>query len=309
MSQFAPWKPGNTAILATIQILVQITVVVLIAMGLDRLLARRPASARHTVWLCTLLITLAGPAIFLASARMGVTMATISWASSEPFDSAPAGMDAGASTTDSLPIASASIDRPAPSQPPLASRPMVLELDDHSTDAGVARVEPVDELRPSREFISDRPEPLTPAPTRDAVSILRAIEGGIVAAWLIGMAVLFVRLVRGLVVLAALRGSARPIGAESLRTVLDEVRAGLGTARLPAILESPRVAGPVATGVLRPAVILPEGLTGSIPHAGLRDILIHNADYRIMSTEALAIWFFGPFPGSLGFVPREDDAA
>ncbi len=134
----------------------------------------------------------------------------------------------------------------------------------------------MNELRPPRAIVSERLEPLTLASVRDAVSIRRAIEGGIVVAWLIGMGVLLVRLVRGLIVLAALRRSARPVDAEALRTVRDEVRAGLRTARLPAILESPRVAGPVATGVLRPAVILPEGLVGSIPHAALRDILIHE---------------------------------
>jgi hypothetical protein len=118
MSQLARWAPDSAAVLLTIQVLVQIALVVLLAMGLDRLLARRPASARHAVWLCTLLIALAGPAMVLTSARTGLTLATIPWASSEPFDGAPAGLNSGASTTDSPPIAFASSNRPAPSQPP-----------------------------------------------------------------------------------------------------------------------------------------------------------------------------------------------
>ncbi len=97
MSQLARWASDSAAVLMTIHILVQIAVVVLIAMGLDRLLARRPASARHAVWLCTRSIALIGPAFVLASARTGLTLATVSWASSEPFDDDSSRTDSGAS--------------------------------------------------------------------------------------------------------------------------------------------------------------------------------------------------------------------
>ncbi len=127
--------------------------------------------------------------------------------------------------------------------------------------------------------------PGTPAPapiaTCSPAGLSVALAGAIVVAWLLGVVVLGARLIRGMLLLGSLRRSARPIQEAELGRVHDQVRAALGIAELPMILVSQRNAVPVAVGVLRPAVILPEGLSGSIGAEALRDILIHECAHIV----------------------------
>ena len=145
------------------------------------------------------------------------------------------------------------------------------------------------------------PDRIRPA-TAPAIPIRLAIAGTILATWLLGVLVLAVRLIRGIVLLGFLRRSAWPIGAGELGPVLDRVRAALGITELPPIVTSPRVSGPVATGVLRPMVILPEGLMGSIADDALRDILLHECahvvrrDPLIGLIQRLVELFYWPHP-------------
>ncbi|MGP0063668.1 MAG: M56 family metallopeptidase [Isosphaeraceae bacterium] len=57
---------------------------------------------------------------------------------------------------------------------------------------------------------------------------------------------------------------------------LERVRDGLGVEVLPPVLTSTAVRGPVAAGLLRSIVVLPEGLTESISSDALRDVLVHE---------------------------------
>ena len=112
-------------------------------------------------------------------------------------------------------------------------------------------------------------------------TLVRRSCRAILVAWLLGVVVLGARLVRGMLLLGSLRRSARPIEAGELGRVPEQVQSALGIGQLPTILVSPRIAGPVAVGVLRPAVILPEGLPGTIGEEALRDILIHECTHIV----------------------------
>ena len=62
---------------------------------------------------------------------------------------------------------------------------------------------------------------------------------------------------------------------------LERVRDALGVAALPPVVTSPTVRGPVAVGLLRPRVILPEGLAESLASDSLRDVLVHECAHVV----------------------------
>jgi BlaR1 peptidase M56/Carboxypeptidase regulatory-like domain len=76
-----------------------------------------------------------------------------------------------------------------------------------------------------------------------------------------------------------LRRSSRLLGEASVRQLRDDISLALGIRRAPQILASRRVTTPVAVGLLRPMVILPERLIGEISDEQMRDVLLHELAY------------------------------
>ena len=72
--------------------------------------------------------------------------------------------------------------------------------------------------------------------------------------------------------------------------------------RLPPIAASPRVAGPVAIGVIRPLVVLPERLVEGLSPAALRDVLVHECahvrrrDHLVGLLQRLGEMIYWPHP-------------
>lgn len=93
--------------------------------------------------------------------------------------------------------------------------------------------------------------------------------------WLLGVVAGLLRLTVGLTLVARLRRSARPVGAEVDGQVARLARR-LGLRARLAVLESGRLAAPVVVGVLRPALLLPVGLAGSLPAAQFEAVLAHE---------------------------------
>lgn len=93
--------------------------------------------------------------------------------------------------------------------------------------------------------------------------------------WLLGVVAGLARLTVGLTLVARLRRSARPAGAEVDGQVARLARR-LGLRTRLAVLESRRLAAPVVVGVLRPALLLPVGLAGSLPAAQFEAVLAHE---------------------------------
>ncbi len=92
------------------------------------------------------------------------------------------------------------------------------------------------------------------------------------------MLLLLVRFLRGLFLLRVLRRSAR-LADESAHSgdPVEQARSRLGVDRLPLIAVSPKLASPVAVGLIRPLVILPEGLIESLSPSALADVLVHES--------------------------------
>ena len=83
---------------------------------------------------------------------------------------------------------------------------------------------------------------------------------------------------------------------------LERVRNALGVAALPPVVTSSKVRAPVTIGLLRPWVILPEGLAESLASDSLRDVLVHECahvvrhDAWVGLLQRLVGVFFWPHP-------------
>ena len=70
--------------------------------------------------------------------------------------------------------------------------------------------------------------------------------------------------------------SISPIDDIEICHLRDAIGQALGLRRLPRIFSSPHAVTPVAVGILRPMIILPERLIGEISEDEMRDVLLHE---------------------------------
>ncbi len=94
--------------------------------------------------------------------------------------------------------------------------------------------------------------------------------------WGCGSLILIVRFACGCWLVHRLRRSSRLLHETSVCQLRDDISRALGIRRPPQIQACPRVTTPVAVGLLRPIVILPERLIGEIREEQMRDILVHE---------------------------------
>jgi beta-lactamase regulating signal transducer with metallopeptidase domain len=120
--------------------------------------------------------------------------------------------------------------------------------------------------------------------------------------WLAGMALMLVRLGFQLKGAEAVGGRSRSAGAESVQTLFDELRDGMGLTRRAQLRIAEGLSTPVAMGVIWPLVILPTWLLTGTPPAMLRAILAHELahvrrhDYLVNLGQLLieTVLFFNP---------------
>ena len=94
--------------------------------------------------------------------------------------------------------------------------------------------------------------------------------------WLMGFIVSLGRLVYGLIFLSGFKSSLMKIPEEELSSAMETVRAAFPGTRLPSIYFSPAVDSPVALGIVRPMIVLPQSLSKNLSAEELVNILIHE---------------------------------
>jgi beta-lactamase regulating signal transducer with metallopeptidase domain len=94
--------------------------------------------------------------------------------------------------------------------------------------------------------------------------------------WLVGFIISLGRLVHGVIFLSGFRSSLVRIPEAELSGVLETVRAAFPKTRLPSIHLSPAVDSPVALGIRRPMIVLPQSLAENLSAEELASILIHE---------------------------------
>jgi beta-lactamase regulating signal transducer with metallopeptidase domain len=292
MSNFLTgFYPGDGAALALAGMLVQITLLVLLAAIASRRLAQRGAAVRHAVWFAALICVLASPLLMVLADRAGLMLVAVPLASRPATDTVA--IDGPWVETMNVPSLSAG---PAPSSAPVQENKATENARNFGTvvSDGPAAADPGN--RSGEQLIE--PE----APAAQPVDVARALLGGLFALWAAGSSFLLLRLLHGCYVLKTLRRTSHLIEGRRFCNVLEQVRAALGTETLPPIEISPAVAGPVAGGLLRPRVLLPEGLAESLDSDRLREVLIHEGahvlrrDHLIGLLQRLAEALFWPHP-------------
>jgi beta-lactamase regulating signal transducer with metallopeptidase domain len=94
--------------------------------------------------------------------------------------------------------------------------------------------------------------------------------------WLAGALFFLGRIFFGMAYLAGFRGSLKEIADRRLDGILAEIKAEFPETKIPPIYSSPAVASPLAFGLRRPRIVLPEILLSRLSPSEWRSILIHE---------------------------------
>ncbi len=271
--------PGDHIALLAANVLVQTTVVMLLAWAVAGWVARRGAAARHDVWLCALLGVLSSPLIAYTLDRTGVSILSLPVLPAEQVEPSPLAEEPAADQEPPI---------DAIWEPPIAE----IEWADRT---------PVLEATEQTEATPAASQPAAPAPLSRADK-LRALVGAVVAMWAVGVLVLLTRTIHGWRLLARLRRETRPPGMGNLDELAEQVRHALGIKRLPRIVVAPNVPSPITVGIIRPLLILPKQLTRTLRRDQLRDVLLHECahvarrDHLVGMLQLFAEMLFWPHP-------------
>lgn len=108
-------------------------------------------------------------------------------------------------------------------------------------------------------------------------------------AWLVGVMVMVVRVVRPNVMLKRRLREAEQVADEGALDLLESCKRQMGVRRSVALLVSDAVDGPALTGVWRPRVLLPVGMLQSLSRQELRFVLLHEMAH-LKRWDLLADW-------------------
>jgi beta-lactamase regulating signal transducer with metallopeptidase domain/uncharacterized GH25 family protein len=100
--------------------------------------------------------------------------------------------------------------------------------------------------------------------------------GCVTAVWAAGVLVGLARFAAGWHRLSRICRAARPLDTARHGAALAQACQRLSIAERPTVVTSPEVAGPVAAGLFRPQVVLPEELAEALPADELCDVLVHE---------------------------------
>jgi beta-lactamase regulating signal transducer with metallopeptidase domain len=188
-------------------------------------------------------------------------------------------------------------------------------LADHQAETGTsprARSDPagID----SRQAIAAIPSPAEPVPAVTGLGhpraarhagwgfLYRATATMLLMGWGCGSVLLLLKLTRSCLFLRRLRRSLTPLRDASLLRLRDDVVRALEMRQIPDILLSRRVLTPLAFGLHRPAVVLPERLIDAVSDEEMRDVLLHEMahlsrrDPLVVLLQAVARALYWPIP-------------
>lgn len=312
---------GNEATHFIVSVLIQATLVIVLALSAGRVLRHQPL-LRHSVLLGGLLCVCFCPAASYLADRVGVPLISITSPSNLASDTTRPGRSTKSreATTDPAPDAVAIALEPIPSartaedsilldlsQSDVLSAPQTVSLPDSSPVSGTAS------KQSASEQVTIASEPELPDDTLTVSAGSEIATGSLWTAdltivgwiWLTGLAVISVRLWLAWRYLSRLRSNASSLDKQSLsllREVREQVLQAVAAKHLPAVLVSDALQGPISLGLLRPAIILPTKMIAALNASQFRDVLIHETahihrrDHLVVLIQRLAGAVFWPFP-------------
>jgi beta-lactamase regulating signal transducer with metallopeptidase domain len=249
--------PGDKFVLLAGNVLLQVTIVILAAWLLARIVFRRNAAIRHNIWLSALTLTIFSPFTAYIADVAGLRIVTISVPNGSRVEFVTA------SSGRSLTIPSEIVEE---REPGLHQQSFP---DSNLKRAKLGNSISADMLPQARPV-----QPLT------VIDRLRAIAVLVIAVWGFGMFYLLVRLFQCGYALRILLQTAQMADEHSnLRPAFAEIRRLLGTNRLPCVLlwrDSKISITPLTAGIFRPVVILSRNLLESLDYDELCNVLVHE---------------------------------
>jgi beta-lactamase regulating signal transducer with metallopeptidase domain len=243
MNLLAPLAQGGFLTRVALGTLLQATAVILVAALISATLLRRRAAARYSLWLVALVWVILSPAVVAVAGRVRVPVQLRVVTLLDTQERA------------------LSSDEPAPDQG--AILPGVMR--EQNEPPGQVRVG------------TPGPAHVAAQPRGQGVDVAVSV----LVLWAIGLLIGLGRIGWGWRKLAALTRKARPLDSARYGATLAAVRDALGVDSLPPVLASDEVKGPVALGLFRPRILLPEGLAEVITRRALRDILVHECAHAL----------------------------
>ena len=310
MSMLQYWSPGDQALEFFAIVALGVGLLSTAAWIVARCLARNPA-ARHLVLLSALFGCLGVPALAAAFSLLGFTILSIpllpprpSWPGLSP------------AVSERLPLAA---------RPRLAADALAKLITGPLMPAGLPRSAKGSGRQASPgeggTIPARMPLRLTqPEPQPDHASALAGWppayrEGALIllVGWGCGSILLLLWFAMSCLRVGWLRRSSSPLRDPSLHCLLAEAAHALGIRQLPRAFVSHHATAPMAVGVRKPVIILPDRLIGAVTHDELRDVLLHEAahvrrrDPLVVFVQELArvlFWPIVPVHGLLGELAR-----
>lgn len=119
--------------------------------------------------------------------------------------------------------------------------------------------------------------------------IIEMVLRGLALLWMAIVAVLLARLCGGLILVTRLRRHAIRVEDSALRDSVRRVAARLGVTRPVWLFESAELGAPIASGLRRPALILPLGLRQRASHTLLEALIAHELEHIRGRHQAVAV--------------------
>ncbi|TWU05273.1 Regulatory protein BlaR1 [Symmachiella macrocystis] len=120
--------------------------------------------------------------------------------------------------------------------------------------------------------------------------LLRVSMQGVFAVWAAGALFFLTRLAWGWARLISILRLAVPNTDAKLATAFEQVVQKLSLEQTPEVVRSRVIVGPVATGFLRPRVVIPEGMVERVTPAQLSDILIHELAHIVRRDQVVVLF-------------------
>ena len=290
MRFFEQFVPGPYIAWLAVEVVLQVSAVILVAMIVARTVFKRRAAARHGLWLCCLVCVFLSPAVAVALDRAGIALAVIPWTRS----AAPPAVDVVAPLAVSYPLEQ---DGAGNLLPEFSTAPPGTQTENtHALSGGPIELSGPVAINSSGSQalkIESRVRSSTGLPALEGGSVppgkLRVLLGGLVLTWVLGIVVGLVRLMLAGRQLGRLRRSLEALEAGEYGDVFYEVRHALGLESLPPVYTSAAVSGPVAIGILRGGIVLPPSLASTISPRQLRDVLIHEVAHTMRRDPLIAL--------------------
>ncbi|QEF96445.1 Regulatory protein BlaR1 [Stieleria maiorica] len=256
-------------------LVLHVTVILGVAIGFD-MAAARLAALRHWINVAAIVLILAAPISIVLLQRLDPGWLRVSWAG--PSRSA----------AESAPVEPAVMEQPTPTTHQNSPDNVTDQADDSPIIAALAEspIERTDlrddvSLATPSAPLAQRPDvqSATPAPETQSrwVDWMHALTPFASATWFLGGLVLLIRMTVSLLRVRLLLQRARPVCDSGALDVFAEACKHLGADKHRiALATSDRTDTPLATGILRPCIVLPAEMPGTATRQQLLEVLIHE---------------------------------